>query len=132
MSADWELQKAVYSALDAALSVGVYSLGGVPQKLESLYVVIGNTTLIPHDTDGLTGFEVTIVIDSWDSDDTSEGFGKLKPLMGEIYTALNRVNLAVAGYNVLDCFFEFQNSMLDPDGVTTHGVQRFRAILAKQ
>lgn len=132
MSAAWALQTSIYDALTAALTAPVHSLGDVPQKLEGVYVVIGDTTLLPHDTDLQLGFECTVKIDTWDNDPESRGFGKLKPLMGEVYSALNRATFPITGYTLVDIFSEFEQPFLDPDGVTTHGVQRFRVILTTQ
>lgn len=130
MSASWELQKAIFATLDAALTVGVYSLGNVPDGLTGLFVVVGNSTMLANDTSETLGFEATITIDTWDNDPLSRGFNKLKPLMGEVYTALNRATFVIAGYTLVDIQAEYEQPFLDPDGVTTHGVQRFRAIIS--
>ena len=132
MSASWELQKAIYTTLEAALVQPVYSLGNVPQAFEGVYVVVGDSTLLPHDSDQQLGFECTIKVDTWDNDPNSRGFNQLKPLMGEVYNALNRATFTVTGYTLVDIQSEFEQPFLDPDGVTTHGVQRFRAILTTQ
>ena len=132
MSADFEVQKTIYNVLTAGLTVDVYSMGNVTQDIEAVFVVIGSATLIPHDADGQTGFEVTIVIDTWDNVETSKGFGQIKPVMGEIYDLINRADLTVTGYKVLDSMFDFQQSFIDRDGITAHGVQRFRIILTTE
>lgn len=132
MSAGWNLQKAIYAQLSAALSASVYSLGDVPENLTGLYAVVGDSTLTPHDSDAQLGFDVTVKIDTWDTNDNSRGFGELKPLMGEVYDALNRATFAVDEYTLVDIRQEYEQPFLDPDGVTTHGVQRFRAILTTQ
>jgi hypothetical protein len=132
MSASWELQKAIYGVLNAALTAPVYSLGNVPHNLKSVYAVVGDSTLVPHDSDLQLGFECTVKIDTWDNNPRSRGFGKLKPLMGEVYNALNRATFTVSGYTLVDIQAEYEQPMLDPDGVTTHGVQRFRAILTTE
>lgn len=129
MSAEQAIDAAIYTALDNALSEPVYGSGNVPDNIEDRYVVIGNNTAIDWSTDGRTGFETTVTIHTWDTLPKSHGFYYLKLLMGEVYITLNRATLAVSGYNVLELDYEFSESMLDPDGLTTHGVQRFRAYM---
>ena len=129
MSAEALIDDAIFQALDEALSEPVYGAGNVPDNIKSLYVVIGNNTAIDWSTDGRTGFEVTITIHTWDAISTSRGFYNLKLLMGKVYITLNRVKLSTPGYNALELDYEFSESMLDPDGLTTHGVQRFRAYM---
>lgn len=129
MSALWNVQQAIFSALNGVISRAVYSVGNVPDNTEGVYAVIGEATSAAHDADAQTGFEVTAVVHSWDSDPNSRGTKNVDLLMGEVYDVLNRANLAVTGYTLLDCFFEFEQAMIDPDGLTAHGVQRFRVLL---
>ena len=126
MSAEQAIDAAIFTALDAALTEPVYGAGNVPDNIEDRYVVIGNGTMIEWDTDNDTGFEATITIHTWDTIPTSRGFYYLKLLMGEVYITLHRANLSVTGYNVLGLDYESSEAMLDPDGLTTHGVQQFR------
>lgn len=127
MSAQWELQKSIYSALDAALSVPVYD--DVPQDAPAPYVTIGDATFVDFSAENRTGFECTQTIHVWSD---YEGTKEAKELQGAIYDALNRVELTVIGYTVLGPEFEFSNVLDDPNGVTHHGVQRFRLRLIKQ
>jgi hypothetical protein len=132
MSASWELQKGIYAVLNAGLSDPVYSLGDVPQDVTGKYVVIGEDTLLPHDADQQTGFDGTIIVHSWDRDAENRGLKDVKEMAGSIYSLLNRGNITVTGYTVLDSVFEFERSMLENDGLTAHNVQRYRIILTKQ
>ena len=36
--------------------------------------------------------------------------------------------MTIAGYNVVDVCCEYQEAGVDPDGLTRHGVMRFRVI----
>lgn len=126
MSIEAELQSTIYSALDTALSVSVYSNGAVPDNTAASYVVIGDDTHIEWDTDGTTGFESTITIHSWDNASTSRGLDAVKVLMGNIYDTLHRQTLSVTGYVFTGCDFEFSETFIENDGLTRHGVQRFR------
>lgn len=129
MSALWPVQEAVFAILDAALTVDVHSLGGVPDNLQAVHAVVGEASAEADDSDARLGFSVVTTVHTWDSDPNSHGFGQVKPLMKKVYDALNRVDLAVTGYTLVDCFFEFEQAMMDPDGLTAHGAQRFRVLL---
>lgn len=124
MSAELEIQKAIYSALDSALSVPVYD--DVPDNAAAPYVVIGADTLVAFDTDDGSGFEATLTIHSWS---VYRGRKEIKELQGAIYDALHRAELSISGYNFLGCDSEFSESLLEADGVTRHGVQRFRILI---
>ena len=132
MSAESAIDAAIYTALDAALTQPVYGAGNVPDNIQDRYVVMGNNTAIDWSTDGRTGFEFTVTIHTWDTISTSRGFYNLKLLMGEVYITLNRVKLDITDYSTLELDYEFSESMLDPDGLTTHGVQQFRAYMRKE
>lgn len=129
MSARNELQEAIYDKLDADLSVSVIAAGNVPDSTVDQYVVIGLGPDIPWDTDGLLGFEFTVTIHTWDTTAGNRSFVPLNNIMGEISDSLNRAELTVMGYNVIGVDYEFGEPFVDPDGLTRHGVQRFRVYL---
>lgn len=87
------------------------------------YCVIGNDTVRSWDTDDTVGAEITITLHFWSR---AQGFKQVKSLMDQAYGLLNRATLAKTGYVVVDCLFEFSDAMDDPDGMTKHGVQRYR------
>jgi len=120
------LQAAIYSALDAALSYPVYD--HVPQDESTPYVKIGNATDMPFDTDEDTGFETTVTVHAH-----SEYLGKkeVQNMQAAIYDALHRAELTVSGYHVLDVQQEFSEMLDDDDGISRHGVQRFRIYIEK-
>ena len=49
--------------------------------------------------------------------------------MDRIHTLLHNGSVSVSGFNLIRLQFEFSDVMRDPDGVTRHGVMRFRAII---
>lgn len=124
MSAELEIQKAVFTRLNNALSVPVYD--AVPDNAVAPYVVIGDDTLIEFDSDLLNGFEATVTIHTWS---VYRGRFEVKQLMGLIYNALHRAELNVQGYNLVGCDCEFSETFLESDGVTRHGIQRFRILI---
>jgi len=49
--------------------------------------------------------------------------------MKEVYNSLNRAEFIIDGYILIDIMQENETVLRDPDGITLHGVQRFRIIL---
>ena len=126
MSAGVQLQTAIFQALEN-ISEPVYAMGSVPDNVTDRYVVLGEKTLNEWDTDGLTGFDVTMTIHTWDTSAANRSFVALENLQQSIYDLLHRATLITNGYNVIGVEQEMCEPMLDPDGLTRHGVQRFRA-----
>lgn len=128
MSAEWKVQEAIFAKLSNDLTLPVYDF--VPQEnAPSSYVTIGGDTFAPFNTDGNKGFMATLAIHSWV---IANGRKEAKLLQGEILNSLDRAELTITGYNPLGIDFEFSETTLDPDGVTYHGVQRFRILIMEQ
>jgi hypothetical protein len=124
-----ELQRAVYERLTGfsaltALVTGVYD--HVPQTAALPYVVFGEPVTIPHDTDDTVGAEHDFVIHVWSD---HRGQMETKEIQQQIYAALHRYNLQTSAGLVFNCECELQESFLDVDGLTRHGVQRFRVLM---
>jgi hypothetical protein len=124
MSAELEVQKAIFAKLKAALSTTIYD--NVPDNAVAPYIVIGDDTFVQMDTDLIVGFEATVTIHSWSK---YRGRAEVKTIMGNIYDALHRAEFTVQGYNLLGCDCEYSETFLESDGVTRHGVQRFRILI---
>jgi hypothetical protein len=138
VSAEYEIQKAIFAKLsaDAPLNNVIKGLfDSVPQESDSgsdivfPYVTIGDDTALDWDTDTSVGKEATLTIHSWSR---HRGRSEVKQIQGLIYDALHVSQLNVVGYNTVLCFSEYSESLVDPDGLTRHGVQRFRLIIDKE
>lgn len=90
------------------------------------YVVIGEDTHIPWDTDDSVGAESTVTLHVWSR---YRGKKEAKDIQGLIYEALNRHELSVDGYHLVTLEFEYSDVILDADGLTRHGVSRFRSLV---
>lgn len=120
------LQEAVYERLSNYPAMPpVYD--DVPTNAPKHYVVLGEDTHVPYDTDDSVGSESTITIHQWSK--AYRGKKEVKATQGLIYEALNRHELVVEGYHTVTLEFEYSDAVLDPDGLTRHGVIRFRALL---
>ena len=143
MTADsqWPLQQAVFDALsgDATLQsltgqVPARVFDHVPQDLWRTpdasggfppYVVIGLSTARAFDSKTEDGCDQTLTIHIWSR---HRGLKETKQIMAAIVEALDRQALSVSGHDLIQLRFEFSDSFLEEDGLTRHGVQRFRAL----
>ena len=123
--ASWEAQKAIYAALKAALNpVTVYD--HVPQRASFPYVTIGEDTTVDAGDKTAEGQDITLTIHAWSR---KRGRKEVKQILGQVRGALLGQPLMVAGYTVRFVRFEFGTTFKDADGVTYHGVQRYRIVV---
>jgi hypothetical protein len=118
-----EIQAAIYAKVSG---LGWPTFDHTPQDTPFPYVVIGDDTSIPWDTDDSIGTETTCTIHVWSR---HRGRKEVKEIMRTLYEALHRQELSIIGGALVECMAEFQESFLDPDGLTRHGVIRFRLIV---
>lgn len=127
-------QQIVFDRLTGNLGSGVTLFDTAPFLPEGApstsfpYVVMGNDTSAPFDTDDTVGGVITVTLHFWSR---AEGFSQVKTIMQAAYDRLNRATLSKTGYSVLDCLHEFSEAMDDPDGVTKHGIQRYRLTIQR-
>ncbi len=132
MTADsqWALQLGIRTALIAdgtltALVPAARIKDHIPQPTVFPYISIGETSAGPFDTKTEDGMEQTFTIHTWSR---HRGLKEVKQIMGAIVDVLDQAALSVSGHTLVLVRFEFSDTILDPDGKTRHGVQRFRAI----
>lgn len=89
------------------------------------YVVIGESTAVPFDADDLRGQEHTLVIHVWSR---AHGRHEVKDIAKAIYDALHDVTLAITDHEFVFCFWEFSETVPDPDERLKHHVSRFRIV----
>lgn len=118
-----EIQAAIYAKVAA---IGYPTFDHVPQESAFPYIVIGDDTSIPWDTDNSLGSETTCTIHVWSR---HRGRKEVKEIFRALYEALHRAELSIVGGALVECLSEFEESFLDPDGLTRHGVIRFRLIV---
>jgi hypothetical protein len=124
------LQSAIYSSLSndntltQVLGAGVFD--EVTEGATYPFVALGEETAVDYSTKNLVGGETTINIHIWSQ---YKGSKETKNIMDKIHDLLHDSNLTVSGFNLINLRFEYSDIMRDPDGVTRHGVMRFRAII---
>ena len=134
MSVDsqWETQQAVLTTLRGASGLTALLASGLSSIVDHAaadtlypYVLIGEATARPGEADSKDSdaFEQTLTIHTWSQ---YRGLKEVKQIMAQIVSALDQASLTVTGHNLIQAQFEFSETFLDPDGLTRHGVQRFR------
>ena len=124
------LQTAVFSKLStdsnltSVLKAKVFD--DIPENTDYPYVQLGEDTAIDYSTKDQTGSEVSVNIDVWSR---YRGSLEAKNIMDRVHTLLHDSSLSVTGSNFINMRFEFSDIIRDPDGITRHGVMRFRAIM---
>jgi len=126
----WELQKAIYNALNGAVtgidsaSVDVYD--DVPEGAEYPYIVIGEETSANDGTKDIDAVEYTLTLHIWSQ---YRGRREIKEIMQSVYDLLHDSAITVAGASLANIRQEFSNTLMENDGITRHAIMRFRAVV---
>tara|TARA_R110000744_G_scaffold106775_1_gene203158 strand:+ start:4076 stop:4486 length:411 start_codon:yes stop_codon:yes gene_type:complete len=133
MQVQIDIQTAIFDTLKAGLTVPVYD--DVPQEATATdsgfpFVTIGDDTFNEGSTDTELGFFTTLTIHIWSR---YAGFLETKQIQAEIYALLNRQTITMPNtdYGIAGITFDFSNAVLDPDGLTRHGVSRFELYIGE-
>ena len=126
----WNLQKAIFAALNtnvtglSGANVSVYD--DVPQQTAYPYVQIGEETTSNNGTKTLDGNEHTLTIHVWSQ---YRGRGEIKTIMKSVYDLLHNTAITVTGASLVNVRQEFSTTLAENDGITRHGIIRFRAVV---
>jgi len=127
----WNLQKAIYAKLnDATISgasvsdVPIYD--DVPEGTAAPYINIGEETAINDGTKTVDAVEHTLTIHIWSE---YRGRYEIKHIMQQVYQNLHNTAITVSGASLVNIRQEFATTLEEADGITRHGVMRFRAIV---
>ena len=123
------LQKTVFDALDGdstlqSLVTDVFDF--VPETTAFPYVKVGEETAVDNGTKTLQGNDHTLVIHTFSR---YRGSKETKEIMSRIYALLHESSLTVSGASLVNLRFEFSDIIKENDGLTTHSLQRFRAMV---
>ena len=127
----FELQKTIYAKLNTDSTIKTTYSATVHDHVSSgtafPYVVIGEETLIDDSSSKDIDFnEFTLTIHTFSR---NRGRKEAKQIMARIYTLLHKASLTVTGANHINTRVEYSDVVREQDGLTYHGVQRFRTIL---
>ena len=123
------LQQTVFNALDQSstlqnLVTDVYDF--VPEGTAFPYVKIGEQTMVDNGTKNKQGTDFTIEVHTFSR---YRGSVEIKNIMSVVYDILHESSLSVSGADLNNMRFEFSDIIKENDGLTTHGVQRFRVFV---
>lgn len=129
------IQTAIYGRLSTyaplmSVVVGVYD--AVPQAADSgasnafPYVTIGEDSPVSFADDCEVGADASIVIHSWSR---HSGRKEVKQIQGLIFDALSRYDITVQGFDAIALEWESDQSFMDADGKTRHGVSTYRILM---
>ena len=96
----------------------------VPQDLELYpYVVMLDLAMDNADNDAEFAFDGVFNVHSWSDQRNMDVIGAIQKA---VYDALHHAEFTMADYSLVDIHQEFSTILHDPDGITMHGVQRYR------
>ena len=99
----------------------------VPEATGYPYVVIGEDTMIDASAKDKDIFEHTLTIHIWSQ---YRGRRDIKVIMEQIHNELHNEVISVSGASLINIRQEFQTTLLEGDGITRHGIMRFRAVVS--
>ena len=122
------LQTAVYNALVADTPLGnavtgIYDF--VPEGTAFPYVKVGDQTMVDDGTKNKEGSDFTLIVHTFSR---YRGSKEIKEIMSLVYDVLHESSLSVSGA-MNNMRFEFSDIIKENDGLTTHGMQRFRVFV---
>jgi hypothetical protein len=127
----FELQKTIYTKLNTDSTIRTTYSATVHDHVSTgtafPYVVIGEETLTDDSSAKDIDFnEFTLTIHTFSR---NRGRKEAKQIMARIYTLLHKASLTITGATHVNTRFEYSDVVREQDGLTYHGVQRFRTIL---
>lgn len=129
--ASFPLQQAIYTALTGAAAVtalvGSRVYDEPPESPTFPYITIGDDAVenIGTKTEDISAHELTL--HAWDR--THRGRKVVKQVLDAIKATLHHASLSVSGHTLVLIRFEAADTLQDPDGLTWHGVARYRCII---
>jgi len=115
------IQQALYTRLTNILSCPVYD--AVPQGATFPYVTLGADTGVDWSTKTWAGQEVTITLHTWSR---LPGMSQTKDLLDAIVQNVTGNDLVMPEFTPALLRLDYIETVMDPDGVTRHGIVRFR------
>ena len=127
------LQQSIFSKITtgtltdvAGTSITDKVFDDVPEGTPYPYVVIGEETSQNVGTKDKDANEHTLTIHVWSQ---YRGRKEIKEIMSEIYTSLHNSDITLSGASLVNIRHEFEQTLLEADGITRHGVMRFRVVI---
>ena len=121
------IQDAIYSLLSGDPTLSGLATGGVldhvPQDNPYPYVVVGFDTSGDESTMGKDGQVHRVNLNVWSR---YRGKKEAQDILSRIHDLLHKARFGVTGFNNAGTMYEFGQVLQDGDGLTYHGVSRYR------
>lgn len=98
----------------------------VPEGTSAPYIVVGEETAIDAAVKDKDAHEHTLTLHVWSQ---YRGRYEIKTLMQEVYSKLHDTAISVTDASLVLIRHEFSTTLQEADGITRHGVMRFRALV---
>lgn len=100
----------------------------VPQKVNNKYpyVVLYDAGFDNTDNSEGVRYDGTLNLHTWSD---SRDLSTIGNIQKAIFNALHNKDISISDYGLVELHQEFTTILRDPDGITMHGVQRFRIML---
>jgi hypothetical protein len=125
MTAQLPLYAAIYAALAAAPDIGAGIYDAAPQDAAYPHIEIGGGQAYDWSAVLMRGEETVVEIHAWSR---YRGYAEARTILGKIKDRLHEVALSLTGAVFVDMRFQDMDVFTDADGVTRHGIIRFRAL----
>ena len=122
------LQEAIYNTLNVSAITNDFSCAVVDEVTNDQsypFISIGDAR-DDYSTKDLDGGDFELTFDIWSQ---YKGSKECKQIMDKVHDLLHDSSISVSGFNLINMRLEFTDILRDPDGVTRHGIMRFRAII---
>lgn len=130
-SSSVEFQQAVFALLKAdaavAAAVGTRIYDGAPASAAYPYITFGPSNSVPDDANCVNGVTETLQIDVWASDQAK--VWPCKEIVAAVRRALHEADISLTMHACGTCRVVLAQVMMDPDGITAHGVVQVSADL---
>lgn len=139
LDSSWPLQVAVVTALKA--DAGVTALIGqrvydyVPEDDVSYpFVSLGDDTVEDDGTKSFDMAEIHFTVHAWDTGDRNAASGgyrgrkRVKQILDAVAAVLHHGSLTLTGHTLVEMHLSYGEIAQEPDGLTFHGVHRYRAL----
>lgn len=123
MTAQLPLYAAIYAALTAT-PIGADVYDAVPQNAAYPHIEIAGGQAYDWSAILMRGEETTVEIHVWSR---YRGYAEARELLGKIKDRLHEQSLSLTGATFIDARYENMDLFTDLDGLTRHGIIRFRA-----
>lgn len=126
------IQTAIYNTLtsDSTLMskiTGVFD--NVPDNQPYPYITIGEANSTSFRTFSRFGEEVFISLHIWSQ---YAGFKEANDILNDMNRLLADQMLTTTAWDTIACFYDFSETLRDPDGLTRHVVVRYRILTQQQ